>query len=158
MKEFLQNFVHRRDFYAGGLMMLLGIGTVLQAKSYKMGTLLHMGPGFFPVILGVLLTLIGILIAGSAATEHDDLPILPPHPEWRGWGCIIAGPLLFILFGHYAGLAPAIFACVFVSALGDRTATLKELLILATGVTVFGAGLFSYVLKVPFPLFRWVIS
>ncbi len=85
-------------------------------------------------------------------------PILPPHPEWRGWGCIIAGPLLFILFGHYAGLAPAIFACVFVSALGDRTATLKELLILATGVTVFGAGLFSYVLKVPFPLFRWVIS
>jgi hypothetical protein len=156
VKEFLENFVHRRDFYAGGLMILLGIGTVLQAQSYKMGTLTHMGPGFFPVILGVVLTLIGILIAGSAATDHDDTPVLPPHPEWRGWGCIIAGPLLFILFGHFAGLAPAIFACVFVSALGDRTATLRGSLILATTMTVIGGALFSYVLKVPFPLFRWV--
>jgi hypothetical protein len=42
-----------------------------------------------------------------------------------------------------------------VSALGDRTATLKESAMLAAGITVAGAVLFSYVLKVPFPLFRW---
>ena len=49
---------------------------------------------------------------------------------------------------------PATFTCVFVSALGDRTATLKSSLLLATGVTLVGGFLFSYVLKVPFPLFR----
>jgi hypothetical protein len=159
VKAFLQNFVHRRDFYAGSLMVLLGIGTFLQAQSYKLGTLTHMGPGFFPSILGVVLTGIGVLIAGSAAASHDeDAPVLPPHPEWRGWGCIIAGPLLFILFGHYGGLIPATFFCVFVSSLGDRTATLRGSLILATGITVFGALLFSFVLKVPFPLLRGVLS
>jgi hypothetical protein len=32
---------------------------------------------------------------------------------------------------------------------------LKGSAILAAGVTVVGGFLFSYVLKVPFPLFRW---
>jgi hypothetical protein len=45
--------------------------------------------------------------------------------------------------------------CVFVAALGDKTSTLKNSAILAAGITVAGCFLFSYVLKVPFPLFRW---
>ncbi len=75
--------------------------------------------------------------------------------EWRGWGCILAGPVMFIIFGEFFGMVAATFSCVFVSALGDRHATLKSSAILAAGITVIGAVLFSYVLKVPFPLFRW---
>ena len=41
--------------------------------------------------------------------------ILPEHPEWLGWACILAGPLCFILFGSLFGLIPGIFFCVFVS-------------------------------------------
>jgi uncharacterized protein (DUF486 family) len=80
---------------------------------------------------------------------------LPEHPEWFGWACILAGPLCFILFGSLFGLIPAIFSCVFVSARGDRTATWTSSLVLATVVTAFGVGLFSYVLQVPMPLLTW---
>jgi len=66
--------------------------------------------------------------------------------------CILAGPVLFIIFGYYGGMIPAIFACVFVSALGDKTATYKSSLVLALGVTVFGVLLFHYLLNIPFPL------
>ena len=52
-------------------------------------------------------------------------------------------------------MVPATFACVLIPALGDRAATVKGSAILAAGVTVFGVALFSYVLKIPFPLFRW---
>jgi hypothetical protein len=55
-------------------------------------------------------------------------------------------------------MAPATFACVFISARGDKTATWKSSFLLALGVTFFGCLLFSYVLKVPFPLFRHVWS
>jgi uncharacterized membrane protein YhdT len=148
---------HNRDFYAGGLMMLIGLGASLEGLRYKFGTLTHMGPGFFPVALGVVLTLLGMLIAGTAvaAQRSGDEQTLPRRPEWWGWSCIIAGPILFIIFGSYGGMVPATFACVFVCALGDRTATLKGSLILAASVTVLGALLFSYLLKIPFPLFRW---
>ncbi len=48
-------------------------------------------------------------------------------------------------------MIPAVFACVFVCALGDNTATYKSSAILAAGVTVFGVVLFHYLLSIPFP-------
>jgi uncharacterized membrane protein YhdT len=147
----------KRDFYAGGLMTLLGAAVTLDSLSYTLGTLTHMGPGMFPLMLGVTLTFIGVLILGAAivAPLTDDERILPEKPEWFAWACILAGPIAFIILGEFFGLVPATFACVFIPALGDRTATLKGSAVLAAGVTVFGVALFSYVLKIPFPLFRW---
>lgn len=148
---------NRRDFFAGCLLILIGLGATVQGSFYKVGTLMRMGPGFMPVALGVILVLLGLLIAGTAvaASQGKVERILPEKPEWFGWMCIIAGPILFIALGKYGGLIPATFACVFVSALGDRTATLKSSLALASGTTLFGALLFGYLLQVPFPLLRW---
>jgi hypothetical protein len=147
----------KKDYYAGGLMTLIGVGSVLEARHYNVGTLFHMGPGFFPIILGVVMTFLGILIAGVAAMASavDDDQLIMPKPEWRAWLCILAGPILFIILGNLGGLIPATFACVFVSALGDRDSTLKGSLILATAVTVCGVALFSYLLQVSIPMLRW---
>ncbi|MEJ0045599.1 MAG: hypothetical protein WDN04_05275 [Rhodospirillales bacterium] len=41
-------------------------------------------------------------------------------PEWRGWICIVASVLAFVVLGKYGGLLPATFAIVFIAALGDR--------------------------------------
>jgi uncharacterized protein (DUF486 family) len=46
-------------------------------------------------------------------------------------------------------------ACVFIAALGDRNRTWKSTVILATVVTAFGVGLFSYFLQVPMPILTW---
>jgi putative Ca2+/H+ antiporter (TMEM165/GDT1 family) len=153
----LETLLKKRDIYAGSLMVLLGAAITLDSMTYELGTLTHMGPGMFPFMLGIVLTFIGILIFGAALATplSDNERILPEQREWRGWACILAGPILFIILGEYLGLVPAVFACVFVSALGDRTATLKSALVLAACVTFFGALTFSYVLKIPFPLFRW---
>jgi hypothetical protein len=148
----------KRDYYAGALMLLLGVGAAVTGSGYKFGNLARMGPGFMPVVLGVVLALLGILIAGTAlgSSEPDDSKFLPDNPQWFGWLCIIGGPVLFIILGQFGGMIPAVFACVFVCALGDKTATYKSSLILATGVTVFGVLLFHYLLSIPFPLLRGV--
>ena len=41
----VRNLVRKRDFYAGGLMVLLGLGVALKGTTYRAGTLMHMGPG-----------------------------------------------------------------------------------------------------------------
>src|SRR5215469_202450 len=51
----LRELLSKRDFYAGGLMMLLGLGIALKGTSYRAATLMHMGPGFLPTALGILL-------------------------------------------------------------------------------------------------------
>jgi uncharacterized membrane protein YhdT len=152
----LERLKLKRDYYAGGLMILIGAGAAVIGTGYKFGTLARMGPGFMPVVLGIALAFMGVLIAGTALTssESDDAKFLPENPQWFGWACIIAGPILFIVLGNYGGMVPAVFACVFVCALGDKAATYKSSAMLAAGITVFGVVLFHYLLAVPFPLFH----
>jgi putative Ca2+/H+ antiporter (TMEM165/GDT1 family) len=154
----ISTLVRKKDFYAGGLMILLGLGIALKGATYRTGTLMHMGPGFLPTALGVILILIGIAIGAAALApsdgEHDE-SILPPSPQWWAWACILLSPVFFIVFGKYFGMAPGTFACVFIAALGDRTATWLSTIVLSTVVTVFGVSLFSYFLQVPMPIFTW---
>jgi hypothetical protein len=152
----------RRDLASGIICLAAGLGVVQQAQGYGIGTLAAAGPGLYPLLLGLLLAATGIAIAATALTS-------PPHaeereandglldlcgPDWRGWSCIIAGVLAFILCASAAGLAPAIFACVFISALGDRTATLKGSLLLALGMAVFATLLFGKLLGINMPLWQ----
>lgn len=152
----LATLLHKKDFYAGLAMVLLGAGVALNSTTYNLGTLMHMGPGMFPFILGILLVIVGVMIFGSMLVALGEKErILPESMEWRGWACILGGPVMFMVFGELFGMVAATFMCVFVSALGDKTATLKGSAVLAACITVSGCFLFSYVLKVPFPLFRW---
>jgi hypothetical protein len=137
-------------------MVLFGLFAAVNGPRYNLGTLMHMGPGFLPTALGVLLICLGLFIAGTAVTAEGEEGILPAHPQWFGWGCILAGPLAFILFGKLGGMIPGTFACVFVSALGDRDATLRSALILAAVVTTFGVLLFHSVLGIPMPILHWM--
>jgi len=144
----------RRDYYAGALMMLIGAGAAVIGSRYQMGSLTRMGPGFFPTALGVLLALIGAIIAGSASmTAPAAADEAAMRPDWRGWFGIVAGAGLFIALASHAGLVPATLACVFVAALGDRGNSWKEALLLAVGVTIFGTLLFAYGLRIQIPMF-----
>ena len=137
-------------------LLCIGIGglTLFEANRYSIGTLGNMGPGFYPAVLGGLMSLVGVLIivAGSARTAEDPLHAMPAGAEWRGRLCIVAGVVLFIACAQTLGLVIATFACVFVAALGDRKATLRSALLLATGVTVFGVTLFAELLGVNLPV------
>jgi putative Ca2+/H+ antiporter (TMEM165/GDT1 family) len=140
-------------------MILLGLGIALKGASYRAGTLMHMGPGFMPTALGIILVLVGIAIGVAALSPSEggeqEESILPESPQWWAWSCILLSPVLFIVFGRYFGMAPGTFACVFIAALGDRTATWLSTFVLSTVVTIFGVGLFSYFLQVPMPIFTW---
>jgi hypothetical protein len=144
-----------RDYYGGALMFLLGLGAVLQGRTYSMGTLSRMGPGFFPVALGVILALAGAAIAIRArfAEREGEDKVLPP--EWRGWLCISLSIIAFVVLGKYGGLVPATFAIVFISALGDRQNTFKSALVLALAIVVICLVVFWWALRMQFPLFGW---
>ena len=138
---------------------LVGLGAAWIGSGYGVGTLGRMRPGFFPTALGVLLIGIGLtLTVGSLRQRARAAPgsaRVLENPDWRGWGFIIAGVAAFIGLGHHGGLAPASFACVFLSALGDRKTTLGQAFALAAFIAVVGSILFSVVLKVQMPIWTW---
>jgi hypothetical protein len=114
---------------------------------------------------------IGVLIAATARASRAKTAVpsdallpevgkLPAPPgdsviQWRGWLCILGGIAAFVVFGEHLGLAPAIFSAVFLSALGDRTNSWRDCFLLALGMTIAGVAIFSFGLKLTFPLFTW---
>jgi hypothetical protein len=146
---------YNKDYYGGGLMFLLGAGAMYAGMGYKVGTLSQMGPGYFPVAVGAVLALMGILIAASASRALPAGDGQPQAPEWRGWFCITASLVAFIVLGRYGGLLPATFAVVFIAALGDRQNTLKHAALLALGICATAVVVFWWALHMQFPLFTW---
>lgn len=153
----VQGFInkHNRDYYGGALMLLLGLGALFQGMTYQVGTLSHMGPGFFPTALGAILALIGLIIIVTAKSSIPEGEEVYLPPEWRGWICIVLSIVAFVVLGIYGGLLPATFAVVFISALGDRQNTVKRAFVLALALTAIGVVVFWWALQMQFPLFRW---
>lgn len=156
----MQKNINRKDYYGGALMVLIGLGAIYGGSGYHIGTLSHMGPGFFPAALGGLLALTGVLIAVSARSGESTPPAPGDGhahglPDLRGSVCIILGILAFLLLGEYGGLLPATFAIVFISALGDRKNTIKQAILLSIAMSAIAVVVFWWALQLQLQLFRW---
>jgi len=139
-----------RDFWAGLLFGGLGLfAAIYAATNYTLGTAVRMGPGYFPLWVGGIVALLGlVLIVGALRVEGPPLPRL----QWR--------PTLFILGGSIAygyclkplGLVIATSLLVLVSAFGGHEFRWREVIPLAIGLAVFSVLVFVYALGLPFPL------
>ena len=63
---------HPKDFYAGLMYAVVGLGALVLARGYHMGTSVRMGPGYFPTVLGGLLLLIGTISMVRAFTHSGE--------------------------------------------------------------------------------------
>nr|WP_254045843.1 hypothetical protein [Paenalcaligenes hominis] len=44
--------INAKELWSGGLLVLIGMATVLGSLNYQIGSLARMGPGYFPLMLG----------------------------------------------------------------------------------------------------------
>ncbi|WP_255176217.1 tripartite tricarboxylate transporter TctB family protein [Bordetella genomosp. 5] len=152
----------KRDLWGGAFIALCGALTILEASSYQVGELARMGPGYFPLLVGCFLVVLGLLVPLSPDPDEvqedmidEHLPQPSRNERIRGMACIAAGLAAFIVIGSLFGFLPATFALVFLSALGDTSNSVRSAAILALAMTVFGAVVFSWALQLQFPMFRW---
>lgn len=143
----------RREILAGATLAIAGGAFAVTARYYDVGTPRQMGPGFFPLVVGVMLAAIGIVLMLRAGHGEDAGGMESfRRPDTRALASIVSGILAFIVLAEHAGLAPATAACVFLSAFSDRAMTLRAALLLALAVTVAGVGLFHYGLHLQLPV------
>jgi hypothetical protein len=145
-----------KDHYGGALMLLIGITAAVFGARYGVGTLTDMGPGFFPVSIGVALGLIGSAIVLTAKRPASaSSKEVPSGVDFRGSACIAASVVAFIVIGQHGGLLPATFAIVFISACADRASTWRTSLLIACAISAISVLVFWWALNVQFPLFQW---
>ena len=146
MKPDLRN---NRDWIAGLLFIVLGALATVLARDYPFGTTMRMGPGYFPTMLGGILLVFGatILLRGIRSGERV-------KGEWgvRPLAWITLSIVLFGFLLDRVGMVPATVVTLFAAAAAGREFRLKEVLLLAIVMTAFSVAVFSYGLKLPYPL------
>ena len=144
-----------RDLIGGIFLIGVGLFAVLYGlDSYSFGSAARMGSGYFPVVLGGILALLGAgialvaLVRGGAREKSQKI-------ELRPLSAIVGGILVFAVMIELAGFLPAAFTLVMVSGLARTDYNTIRQLILATVLAVGSWLLFSVLLGIPLPAFEW---
>lgn len=140
-----------RDIVAGLTLVATGLFAALYAQRYSFGDLSRMGPGFFPVVLGIVLAILGVLIALPAMLRQGE----PIHVEWKTAALVLLSIVVFALTLPILGLLLATMLPVLVSSLADRQITWKGRFVLAVCVAVIVYLVFGYGLGMTLPIFPW---
>jgi hypothetical protein len=137
----------------GGLLTLgLAAGVLIESSQYGRGTILRMGPGYFPTLLGVLILGLGALLTLRGLARHGEAVTMP---RLRPLVCILGAVGLFALTLPSFGLAPAIILLVVVSAYASPVRRPLVIALLALGLTTFAYVIFVELLSLQIELVRW---
>jgi len=135
-----------KTFWGGAMLCAIGITATLLARQYRAGTLVQMGPGYFPIILGVLLTVLGGITCVQAALKGSAPITAPP---WRQLVCIPLSVVCFALLIQRAGIAIAVAATVMIGCTGAHRFRPLEAVISAVILAVLTSALFVRLLGLP---------
>ena len=156
----------QKDFFAGLMYLAVGGAFAIGAVDYNVGTGARMGPGYFPLILGVILALIGAVISFKALLKgpSDGDPV----GKWA-WKQVF-----FILLANFAfgillvgvpslgipgfGLIVAILALVVIASIAGYTFAIKEVLGLAAVLAIGSYVVFVWALSLQFPVWPTFIT
>jgi hypothetical protein len=135
-----------KDFWSGVMFLGFALVAIVAARGYSMGSGGKMGPGYFPMLLGIALAGLGALLvgrslalAGTRVTRLQARPIL----------MIVLGVILFGLMIPYLGLVVALATVTAVSAFASRESRPLEVAALAAVLAIFSVGIFVYALRLP---------
>jgi Tripartite tricarboxylate transporter TctB family len=137
-----------KDFWTGVIYLVVGLGAVLIARDYPLGTARRMGPAYFPTVLGCLLAAIGLVAVvrafiqpgagvGKLAVKH--------------LAVVLGATILFGVLVRGAGLAAALIVLVLLSASASRMFRWGPSIALAIGLAAFSVLAFVWGLGLPIP-------
>jgi hypothetical protein len=156
----------QKDFFAGLMFMAVGIGFAWGATNYNVGTGARMGPGYFPMLLGILLAIIGAAVTFKATVVETVDGDKIGKWAWKQIFFIIGANLLFGLllaglptFGIPAmGLIIAIYGLTFVASLAGDQFKFREVFVLATILAAGSYVAFVWALNLQFPVWPSFIA
>lgn len=156
----------QKDFFSGLMFAAIGGAFAWGATNYSVGTAARMGPGYFPLLLGILLAALGCFIVFYSLVEHAEDGDKVGSFAWRPVVYILGANIAFgiLLAGLPSlglpptGLIAGIYALTIISSKAGDVFNLKEVLILATFLSVLSYLAFIKLLNLQMPVWPSFIT
>jgi hypothetical protein len=135
-----------KDFWSGVMFCGFAAVAVLAARGYSLGGAGKMGPGYFPLLLGVLLFALGVVLIGRSLVLVGE-----PVPRFHLWPLltIAVAVCLFGVLIEPLGLIVALAVLTVLSAWAGAQFRWTETIALAAVLILFSIGVFVYALGLP---------
>jgi hypothetical protein len=156
----------QKDFWSGAMFCTVGTAFAWGATTYNVGEGARMGPGYFPLMVGILTAILGLVTMAKATVRGgaDGDPI--GRVAWRPLLFIIGANLAFgVLLGGLPsiglpamGMVVGIYALTFIASLAGDEFNLKAVAVLATVLAVGSYVAFVWALKLQFPVWPTFIT
>ena len=138
------------DILAGAIFVLIGGAFVVGSLGYELGTPLRMGPGYFPLLVGVIVVALGlaIVLKGLIAGEVTAFGAV----AWRAVAAIVAALLFFGFTVDGLGFVPASAVTALLTTLASSRVRPLRAVLVAAGLTVASTLIFVVGLQLRIPL------
>lgn len=148
---------NQKDFWAG--VMFIGFGAFFAGfgTQYTFGTAARMGPAYFPTVLGIILMLLGLIVAiegMSPKAEEDKVKRF----DWQTLLLVLGPIVLFGLLLRPLGLVLCLFMLIVVSSYASHEFNWKEALINSVVLITLSLVVFVWALKLQFQLWPYFIA
>jgi hypothetical protein len=148
----------QKSFVAGLMFMAVGGAFAWGATNYTIGQASRMGPGYFPLMLGTLLAIMGAFIVFESLVVDTEDGEKIGSIAWKPLSLIIGANLVFgILLGGLPsigvpamGLMVGIFGLVFIASRAGDVYRIKEVTILAIFLAILSYLAFIKLLNLQF--------
>jgi hypothetical protein len=138
-----------QDFWAGLLFVAFGAVAIAIARGYKLGSAAHMGPGYTPIAVGVLLVLFGLALSARSLARGSSR--VEPFAAFAA-ALVLIAILMFAFFVRSVGLAITAAILVILTRVAGRYWQWSETTLLAVGLAVLAALLFVKALGMSLPI------
>jgi hypothetical protein len=137
----------QRDIFGGLIFLAFGITAAIIAYGYPLGSAARMGPGYFPFVLGCVLSLLGLAVIVRGLLSNG-----PPveRADWRALVLVLLAIAAFAAGVETLGLAIATALLIAIGSAASPESRPREAALLVVVMVVFTLGVFIYTLKLPF--------
>ena len=150
----------QKDFLAGLMFAIVGAGFAVGATNYTTGEGARMGPGYFPLLIGILLAIMGLVVVFQALVVETEDGGKVGKIAWKPLFFIIGANIVFgICIGGLPklgipslGLIVGIYALTFIASMAGDEHKSKEVIVLATVLAILSYVAFIYLLNLQFPV------
>ena len=140
---------NQKDFYAGVMFIAFGIGAIVIGSNYALGSAARMGPGYFPRILGILLTALGsLLVLRALRLPGPRMPGL----VWRPTVIVLASVVAFGLVVEHLGLLLSTIGLILLASTASPEFRWKEALGSGIFFALLAIAVFVVGLKLQLPI------
>jgi hypothetical protein len=142
---------NQKDFWSAVMFVVAGAMFMAWSAGYQIGTAQRMGPGYFPMVLGAMLVVLGILV-GLPSVRRNAIPNTVEKIGWRGLLMILGSVALYAFLLPRLGFVVSLVALIVISSMATLEFRWKPTLISVILLTGFSYLVFVKGLGLQFPV------